>query len=55
MTLPDWGEIDDKIFRHERLTALEEFIYDYEPNGVEETEAWREALVKILKEQTLRE
>lgn len=48
--LPDWLDVDSKAGNGEALTALEDFIWEYEPQGTAMVVAFRKRLVDMLNE-----
>lgn len=48
--IPTFAEISEKKERNETLTALEEFVYENEPAGMEETNKFRRELCDLIDE-----
>ena len=49
-SLPDWIEVSKKVDRGERLTALEQFVYDFDNADPKGSEKFRAGLSAVLAE-----
>ena len=49
MKLPDWRECSWRVARGYDCTALEKFIFKFEPVNDEEKDEWRDLLLKAVE------
>lgn len=48
--LPEWRDCSIKIDNKEEMSALEFFVYDNEPAGIDKAKTFRENLSKVITE-----
>ena len=53
ISLPTWDKIDEKSGNGMALNAVEKFVYDFEPDEVEESQLFRQRLKDALNYVTL--
>ena len=50
-SLPQWLDVDGKVARGEKLTAMEQFIYDFDIADPEQSDKFRKGLLAVLREE----
>ncbi len=50
-SLPEWLDVDGKVNRSEKLTAKEQFIYDFDIADPEHSDKFRKGLLAVLREE----